>query len=128
MPWPEKPAWPPGLYPRSLRGEDDIWARLAGARIGLYSLLPRVGTRLQDRLADLAPGARVEQNSDTVSTPALRSLAEHADYMIVDTRHATHSATIAIDSARPRDRQVLPRGGGVMSYLLALQDQLEAAS
>lgn len=117
-----------GLVAPEPAGEDDIWDQLAGARIGLYSLLPRVGIRLQGRLAALAPGVRVEQNSDTVSTQALRSLAEHADYMIVDTRHATHSATIAIDSARPRDRQVLPRGGGVMSYLLALQDQLEAAS
>jgi hypothetical protein len=109
-------------------GPEDLWARLANARIGLYSLLPRAGTRLQERLARLAPGTRVEQNNDTVATSALRSLAAHSDYMIVDTRHATHSATIAIDSVRPRNSQVLPRGGGVMSYLLALQEQLEAAS
>jgi hypothetical protein len=118
-----------GLVPTEAAiGQEDIWARLADARIGLYSLLPRVGTRLQERLAQLVPSTRVEQNSDTVATSALRSLAAHSDYMIVDTRHATHSATSAIDSVRPRNRQVFPRGGGVMSYLLALQEQLEAAS
>jgi hypothetical protein len=118
-----------GLVPtEAATGQEDVWARLADARIGLYSLLPRVGTRLQERLTHLAPGTRVEQNSDTVATPALRNLAAHSDYMIVDTRHATHSATSAIDSVRPRNRQVFPRGGGVMSYLLALQEQLEGAS
>jgi len=92
--------------------------------------LPRAGTRLRERLMELAGGAsvQVEQNTDMVATASLRSLAANADYMVVDTWHATHSATIAIDSVLPRDRQVLPRGGGVMSYLAALQDRLESAS
>ena len=94
---------------------------------GLYSLLPRAGIRLQERLCELAGGrVAVEQNDDHVATPGLQSLAAHADFMIVDTWHATHSATIAIDAVLPRDRQMLPRGGGVMSFLAALQDRLEA--
>jgi hypothetical protein len=94
--------------------------------VGLYSLLPRAGIRLQERLSELA-GRRVtvEQNDDHVATPRLQSLAANADFMVVDTWHATHSATIAIDAALPRIQQVLPRGGGVMSYLAALQDRLE---
>jgi hypothetical protein len=113
--------------PPSDPGQDNIWARLTGTRVGLYSLLPRVGIRLQERLRELA-GSRVvvEQSSDHVATPGLRSLAAHADFMVVDTWHATHSATIAIDTVLPRDRQVLPRGGGVMSFLAALQDRLES--
>jgi len=124
-----------GLSPSLEAVPDDpeqasIWARMAGARVGLYSLLPRAGTRLRERLMELAGGAsvQVEQNTDMVATASLRSLAANADYMVVDTWHATHSATIAIDSVLPRDRQVLPRGGGVMSYLAALQDRLESAS
>ena len=107
--------------------QSNIWAPLASARVGLYSLLPRVGIRLQERLSELA-GRRVtvEQNDDHVATPGLQSLAAHADYMVVDTWHATHSATIAIDAVLPRIRQVLPRGGGVMSFLAALQDRLES--
>jgi hypothetical protein len=111
----------------SAPGLGNIWARLVGARVGLYSLLPRAGIRLQERLCELA-GRRVavEQNSDHVATPGLESLAAHVDFMVVDTWHATHSATIAIDAVLPRDRQVLPRGGGVMSFLAALQDRLES--
>lgn len=108
-------------------GLGNIWARLAGARVGLYSLLPRAGIRLQERLCELADGrVAVEQNGDHVATSGLQSLAAHADFMVVDTWHATHSATIAIDAVLSRDRQVLPRGGGVMSFLAALQDRLES--
>jgi hypothetical protein len=111
----------------SAPGQDNIWARLTGTRVGLYSLLPRAGIRLQERLRELAGGrVAVEQSSDHVATPGLRSLAAHADFMVVDTWHATHSATTAIDAVLPRDRQILPRGGGVMSFLAALQDRLES--
>ena len=111
----------------SAPGQVNIWARLVGARVGLYSLLPRAGMRLQERLCELAGGrVAVEQNDDHVATSGLQSLAAHADFMVVDTWHATHSATIAIDAVLPRDRQVLPRGGGVMSWLAALQDRLES--
>jgi len=111
----------------SAPGEDNIWARLTGTRVGLYSLLPRAGSLLQERLRELAGGrVTVEQNSDHVATPRLKSLAAHADFMVVDTWHAPHSATIAIDAVLPRDQQVLPRGGGVMSFLAALEDRLES--
>jgi hypothetical protein len=101
--------------------------RLTRARVGLYSLLPHAGIRLQDRLSELA-GSRVavEQNDDHVATPSLESLAGNADFMIVDTWHATHSATTAIDAVLTRNEQVLPRGGGVMSFVAALQDRLES--
>jgi hypothetical protein len=108
-------------------GEDNIWARLTGTRVGLYSLLPRAGSLLEERLRELAGGrVTVEQNSDHVATPRLKSLAAHADFMVVDTWHAPHSATIAIDAVLPRNQQVLPRGGGVMSFLAALEDRLES--
>jgi hypothetical protein len=112
--------------PPSAPGYGNIWGRLANARVGLYSLRPSAGTRLQERLSQLAGGrVVVEQNDDHVATSRLQSLAAHVDFMIVDTWHATHSATIAIDAVLPRALQVLPRGGGVMSYLAALQDRLE---
>jgi len=112
----------------SAPADENIWARLAGARVGLYSLWPKAGSRLQERLSRLAGApVTVEQNEDHVATSALTTLATHADYMVVDTWHAKHSATMAIDSVLPRDRQVLPRGGGVMSFLAALQDRIESS-
>jgi hypothetical protein len=107
--------------------EIDIWNQLSGTRIGLYSLLPNMASRLEARLAALVKDVRVVQNSDLVATPALKSLAANADVMIVDTRHATHSATQAIDSVLPTMAQVLPKGGGIMSYISALHDRLEAS-
>jgi hypothetical protein len=109
--------------------QSNVWTRLAGARVGLYSLLPKAGIRLQERLRELVGGpVTVEQNSAHVATPGLQSLAAHADFMVVDTWHSKHSATIAIDAVLPRERQVLPHGGGVMSFLAALQDRLESDS
>jgi hypothetical protein len=111
----------------SAPADENVWARLAGARVGLYSLWPKAGSRLQERLSKLAGApVTVEQNEDHVATSALTMLAAHADYMVVDTWHAKHSATMAIDSVLPRDRQVLPHGGGVMSFLAALQDRVES--
>lgn len=108
---------------------ENIWASLAGARIGLYSLWPKAGSRLQEKLSRLAGApVTVEQNADHVATGPLTALAARADYMVVDTGRAKHSATMAIDSVLPRDRQVLSHGGGVMSFLAALQDRLESDS
>jgi hypothetical protein len=66
----------------------------------------------------------VRENHDEVATQALRSLAERADYFIVDTWHATHQATGAIDAVRPRERQILPRQRGLTGFLRALETAL----
>ncbi len=104
---------------------EDQWKPLRGKLVGLYSLLPGAGSRLADRLRYLADDVRVEQNSDTVATSALRSLAANADYLIVDTRHASHAATAAVDDERPRDLQLFPAGGGLSSFLARLREALE---
>lgn len=111
----------------SVPRDENVWGRLAGTRVGLYSLWPNAGSQLQTRLLRLvgAP-VTVEQNADHVATTALTTLAARVNYMVVDTWHAKHSATMAIDSVLPRDQQVLPRGGGVMSFLAALQDRIES--
>ena len=109
-------------------GPDDtaVWHTLEHKRVGLYSLLPHTGARLRERLLALCPEITVEHNTDTVGTATLRNLARNADYLIVDTWHATHSATKAIDEVRPRGEQIYPASGGVMSLLAALQVQLQS--
>jgi hypothetical protein len=103
----------------------DVWHRLNGRLIGIYSLVQGMGARLGDRLAALCGDVRVEQNSDTVATPALRALALNADFLIVDTKHASHAATGAIDAVRSRDRQLFPAGGGISSFIARLREELE---
>ena len=104
----------------------DIWARLAGRTVGLYSLVANIGARLEAKLLALCPTVALEVNDDTVNTAALQALARSADYMIVDWRHAAHAATGGIDAVRDRENQILPTGGGVSSFLSALKEALVA--
>jgi hypothetical protein len=104
---------------------DDVWSLLNGKSVGLYSLLEGVGERFRARLQALAHDVQVEHNRDTVATETLKSLAAGADYFVVDTRHASHAATGAIDAARPREQQLFPNGGGLSSFIARLRDALE---
>jgi hypothetical protein len=97
------------------------WRQLDGRTIGIYSLLPGAAQSLGQRLALLCSPRSVEGNTDTVATPALRSLATRADFLIVDTWHASHAATNAIDATRPREKQVFPAGRGVSAFVQALE-------
>jgi hypothetical protein len=97
------------------------WHQLDGKTIGIYSLLPGAAQSLGRRLAPLCSPALIEGNTDTVATTALRSLAARADFLIVDTWHASHAATNAIDAVRPRERQVFPAGRGVSAFVQALE-------
>ncbi|WP_342660850.1 hypothetical protein Rruber_01409 [Rhodococcus ruber] len=104
--------------------ELSVWSKCDGSLIGLYSLLPRAAVALESRLTQLCRPREVRGNGDTVSTPALRTLAERADFLIVDTWHAAHQATGAIDSVRPKNRQILPRQKGISGFLRALEEAL----
>jgi len=102
------------------------WSLLDGTLVGLYSLLPQAVPRFTTRLHALCAPAEVRGNTDTTATDALSNLAERADRLVVDTWHAAHAATKAIDAARPRDRQILPRQRGVSGFIQALEDSLES--
>lgn len=116
-----------GLPTRKLdppQDELDVWAKLDGKSVGIYSLLARAESYLRERLLRLCSVGEVKGNSDHVATQALRSLAERSDYLVVDTWHAAHQATGAIDAVRTRDRQILPRQRGHSGFLRALEDAL----
>jgi hypothetical protein len=100
--------------------ERNAWSELDGKLLGLYSLLPRAAATLGNRLVSLS-SVEVKGNDDKVATPGLRALAERSDYFIVDTWHAAHQATAAIDAVRPRHRQILPQQRGVTGFLRALE-------
>lgn len=104
--------------------ERDVWAGLDGKVVGVYSLLSGAETRLRERLLSLCAVGEVKGNSDKVATQALKSLARRADFMIVDTWHAAHQATGAIDDVRPKKRQILPAQKGVSGFVRALESVL----
>lgn len=117
-----------GLPARVIEAQDterDVWSALDGKVVGIYSLLPNTVGYLRSRLAQLCSVSEIRENHDQVATSALRALADRADYLIVDTWHAAHQATAAIDAVRPRERQILPRQRGRTGFLRALEEALE---
>lgn len=105
--------------------EVSMWSILDGSVVGLYSLLSHAVPRFTERLRALCAPSEIVGNTDTTATNSLRNLAERADHMVVDTWHAAHQATGAIDSVRPRSQQILPQQRGVTGFLRALQASLE---
>ena len=104
--------------------EASVWSALNGRSLGLYSLIENAGTRLNAQLAHLCSLSQFTHNRDHTATAALASLAERADYLIVDTWHAAHQATGCIDQHRARDRQILPPRGSTPALLRALEEWL----
>lgn len=102
-----------------------VWPRLDGAVVGLYTLLPQALQRFSRRLRELCTPAEIIGNSDKTATASLTTLAERAQHLIVDTWHAAHQATNAIDQVRPRAQQILPQQKGVTGFLRALESSLE---
>lgn len=117
-------SWPTGP---STAEETDPWSRLDGKTVGLYSLVGNIGLRLEGRLKSLCEGVTVVSNADKVATDALRSMASSVDYLVVDTRHASHAATAGIDAVRPRSDQLFPQGGGVTSFIACIREALDSA-
>jgi hypothetical protein len=118
------PSWPDMPAPDS--GERDIWPSLDGASVGLYSLVAGAGIKLRAELDQLCRVRSLTQRTDTVASATLRALAKNADYMVVDTWHAAHAATVCIDDIRPRSHQILPRRGGTSALIAAIEDTLIA--
>ena len=105
--------------------EANLWEKLDGRTVGIYSLLENSGSRLEKRLKLLSPRVLVLSNGDKAATLALNNMVKAVDYLIVDTRHASHAATIAIDNLRHRDSQLFPQGGGISSFISCLKEVLE---
>lgn len=106
--------------------EREVWSELDSKLVGIYSLLPHAASNLEQRLRQLCSVGEVRGNQDLVATPALRSLAKRSDYLIVDTWHAAHQATGAIDAVRPREKQILPTQRGTTGFLRALEGSLNS--
>jgi hypothetical protein len=81
--------------------------------------------RFSSRLQQLCTPAEIVGNADKTATASLTTLAERAQHLIVDTWHAAHQATNAIDQVRPRAQQILPQQKGVTGFLRALESSLE---
>jgi hypothetical protein len=118
------PSWPD--IPTPDGDDDNVWSALNATDVGLYSLVAAAGTKLRTQLDRLCRVRSLTHRTDTVASAALKSLAQKADYLVVDTWHAAHAATACIDEVRPRSRQILPRRGGTPALVAAIEDALIA--
>jgi hypothetical protein len=95
---------------------------LKGRTVAIYTLTESAGNRAKKMIEQIFPGVEVCSTSELVGSPALKSLSRRAEWFIVATRSAKHSATEFIKQMRPVGRTELlyPTGKGASSIVGAL--------
>jgi hypothetical protein len=91
--------------------------------VGVYSLMESSIRVVTSWIGERWPGVKVRPSSGEVNSKSLASLVKGVDVMLVQTSHAKHSATGAINMAvvDPK-RLVLVNGRGASSLMRALLD------
>lgn len=89
--------------------------------VGIYSLLESAAKVASAWVRKLFPTADVRTSSDHVNGPSLGAFVRSADVLLVQTSHAKHAATQAIEAAATDpDRVVLVHGRGASALVRAL--------
>jgi hypothetical protein len=97
--------------------------------IGIYSLLESATRQAAAWIHARWPDVDIRTSSDHVNSEALTALARRVDVLLVQTSHAKHAATQAIEAAIPdRSRLVLVNGRGATSLVRALMQWLAEPS
>jgi len=106
--------------------EASLWKSLLGKKLALYSLKEAAVKRAADLLKELVGEVRVDVFLDHVGgSPALKTAAQQADVFVISTAAAKHSATMFIESKRPKDAVTLyAQGQGTSSILRAISSYL----
>ena len=95
--------------------------------VGVYSLMESAIRVVTSWIEERWPGVRVRSSSGAVNSESLASLVKGVDVMLVQTSHAKHAATGAINTAVvDPSRLVLVHGRGASSLMRALLDWAEA--
>ncbi|MEA3077954.1 MAG: hypothetical protein QOF60_2862 [Actinomycetota bacterium] len=89
--------------------------------VGIYSLLEGATRVAADRIRAMFPNVEVRTSSGHVNSDSLTALVRGADVILVQTSHAKHAATQAIDVASSDPtRLVLVHGRGATALVRAL--------
>jgi len=107
---------------------EDWTEALQSKLVAIYTLTESAGLRAKQLLESICTSVDVRLNHDHGGSDRLRSLAREADYFLIVTRSAKHSATEFIKSTRPRNmREVIyPTGKGSSSLISALRAVIES--
>jgi hypothetical protein len=96
--------------------------------VGVYSLMESAIRVFAKWIGERWPEIRLRSSSGEVNSASLASLVKGVDVMLVQTSHAKHSATAAINMAIvDPQRLVLVHGRGATSLMRALLEWVEAA-
>jgi hypothetical protein len=89
--------------------------------VGIYSLLEGAARVASERIRAMLPNVDVRISSGHVNSETLTALVRGADVMLVQTSHAKHAATQAINAAASDpERVVLVHGRGATALVRAL--------
>jgi hypothetical protein len=119
-------SWEEEIEQPSGEEEGSLWKSLLGKKLALYSLKEAAVKRAADLLEELVGEVRVDVFLDHVGgSPALKTAAQQADVFVISTAAAKHSATMFIESKRPKDAVTLyAQGQGTSSILRAISSYL----
>jgi hypothetical protein len=103
---------------------DGLGSRLAGLRIGIYSLTESSSRQAKAALEEIAPSVLVVTNADHGGNARLRSLAENSDLFVMTWRSAKHAATDFVRQHRGSKPLLYSHGRGFSSILRAVESHL----
>ncbi len=95
--------------------------------IGIYSLLESATRQASVWIQERWPNVEVQSSNDHVYSASLSAMAKGVEVMLVQTSHAKHAATQALEAAMPdRSRLVYVNGRGATALLRGLLTWLDA--
>jgi hypothetical protein len=123
-------SWTESAEPLVNQGEENVWQMLSGKKLALYSLKESAVNRAAALLKDLVGELKVDVFLDYVGgSPALKTAAQQADIFVIATAAAKHSASMFIESKRPKNAVTLyAQGQGTSSILRAISTYLGAGN
>jgi hypothetical protein len=100
---------------------DPVASGRVPASVGIYSLMEGASAQAAKWIKETWPGTEVRVSSAHVSTDALSALVRGVDVMLVQTSHAKHAATHAVEAAATDSAKILRVAGrGATSLFRAL--------
>lgn len=107
--------------------DNGLASRLAGLRIGIYSLTESASRQAKAALEEIAPSVMVDTNADHGGSARLRALAENADLFVMTWLSAKHAATDFIREQRGAKPLIYVSGKGFSSILRDIEEYVTSA-
>lgn len=106
--------------PASREADVDAPQARSFGSVGIYSLLESAARVAAGWIRKLFPDVNVRLSSEHVNSASLMGFARGSDVLLVQTSHAKHAATQAIEAAADPTRVVLVHGRGASALVRAL--------